>query len=67
MKARAVVGKTIVAVEQHRVEDETRKGVLYNVSAIVLDDGTRLTFQVAELESDYAVTCTAYKHGKKVG
>jgi hypothetical protein len=66
VKARAILGKRVVAVEQERVMSPDRRPAMH-IRAIVFDDGTRLAFAVTELEGDYAITATAYRNGKEIG
>jgi fibrillarin-like rRNA methylase len=55
MKARQVVGRRIVAIEQERVWNPRRCAWIYHVAAIVLDNGAVLVTGVEELDADYAV------------
>lgn len=54
MRARDVVGRRIVAVEQERLSTDSGAAV-YHVRWLELDNGARITFSVAELPGDYAV------------
>lgn len=55
MKARNVIGKKIVAVNQERVFDARTKKWFFNVRSIQLDDGTRLIPLTVELDDDYGI------------
>jgi hypothetical protein len=55
VKARDVVGRKIVAVDQNRFWDERAGGWIFEVRALVLDNGARVYPSVVELECDYAV------------
>ncbi len=61
MKARDLVGRKIVRIEQTRVETNT--GWAYNLDAIYLDNGTRLRLSVSETPegAEYVVVGTVYK------
>jgi len=65
MRARDVIGRTIVAIEQQRFSTNRGSGarsMVTHVYAIVLDDGTRLCPNVRETEiGDYAVEINAHK------
>lgn len=64
MKARGVVGKRIVRIEQERAYDEF--GTLYmNILAIELEDGTRMWPVVGELDGDYAVDLAVVGPGRR--
>jgi hypothetical protein len=53
MRARDVVGRRIVAIEQETVWHE---GIRFeNMVRIILDNGRRIFFTVGELDGDYAV------------
>lgn len=68
MKARAIVGKRVVAVRQQRVHPGSQGSHSYtHINSIVFEDGTTLTFNVAQLESEYAIEASAWKNGKKIG
>jgi hypothetical protein len=56
MKARQVVGRRIVAIEQERVWDSRCGRWIYHTAGITLDNGALLVPTVAELEVDYAIT-----------
>lgn len=61
MKARDVVGHRIVRCNQSRTVDQDGN-VIIEVDSLVLDNGTRITFHVHELGSDYAIVASAWKH-----
>lgn len=61
MKARDVVGKRIVRVEQSVRWDSKVDKRYADIQRLVLDDGTSITFTVRELESDYAVEAHAHR------
>ena len=50
MRARDVIGKKIVAVEQTR--DVSTAGAYMRLEALELEDGTRIYFTCHELEND---------------
>ena len=58
MRARDVVGKRIVAIEQQRTSDQCGRAFAH-LDTLVLEDGTRITFSVVELPGDYAIEATA--------
>jgi len=49
MKTRGVIGKRIVAVQQQRTRSNFGTNV-YTIHSIQLDDGTRIYFNVIELD-----------------
>lgn len=67
MRARDVVGRRVVAVEQQRVWDQGTGGWVVHVHALVLDNGARLAPVVLELEDDYAVELLVVKPRKEGG
>lgn len=58
MKARDVVGRTIVGVRQQRYYNEESGEAVYNVDALVLDNGALVTFHVVEMPGDYVIEGT---------
>ena len=50
MESKRVIGKRIVKVNQCRTVTNT--GVAYNVSSIMLENGTLIRFRVLETEND---------------
>lgn len=65
MKARDIVGRKVVRIEQTRIETNT--GWEYDLTGIVLDNGTRIGLRVHETPegADYVIKATAYKHPKE--
>lgn len=63
MRARDVVGRRIVEIEQVRKQCTTYGGhAVTAIQAIMLDDGTRITFTGVEVEyGDPVVTANAIK------
>ena len=55
MRAAKIIGKRIVAVRQHRTGKECNVPGIFNVDAIVLEDGTLLIPLVTEGESEFFV------------
>ena len=53
-EVKRLVGKTITDIVLNRTRDKNGRSAVEPV--IILNDGTRLYFSVAELEDDYAVT-----------
>lgn len=49
MKTRGVIGKRIVAVQQHLTRSNFGTNV-YHVQSLLLDDGTKIVFNVVELD-----------------
>lgn len=65
METRRVVGRKIVAIEQRRTE--TNVGPRYDIEAIVLDNGVRLTFSVIESDGgEYVIDGAARLPGAAV-
>jgi len=60
MRARDIIGKKVTKVVQVRTTD-TSDTVVYDVEALVFEDGTYLHFSVAELHGEYAVIGTILK------
>ena len=61
MRTRGVIGKRIVAVEQVRVPRSRDRQAYTHLQALVLEDGTRITFSVVETESYYGLEAVAGK------
>jgi hypothetical protein len=64
MKARDVIGRRIVAVEQGMFDTGVVAGVVdrkHEVSALVLDNGTRLVFHTIECDDGYATDVIVQK------
>lgn len=59
---RYLVGRTITAVSVESVTGKTGRPS-HHVSALTLDDGTRILLSVEELEGEYAVVMTRYRGG----
>lgn len=53
MRARDVVGRRIVGIEQRLLESNA--GRVWHVDGIILDDGRRIRFVVGECLADYVV------------
>jgi len=65
VKARDVVGRKIVRVEQDRISSDGSHAGCWAIRAIVLDDGTEISFSVHEIEADYAVEARVWKPGRE--
>lgn len=67
MKARDVIGRRIAAVEQERVPcTSSGHDFVMKVTALVLDDGTRIEFRGVEIEyGDPVAEATAVKLRRK--
>lgn len=63
MRARDIVGRKVVRVEQERTYDDNHE-LLYELRCIVFDNGTELWFNVAEMPGDYAVMGVVVKKGE---
>lgn len=63
MRARDVVGRTIVSIAQERCYDSC--GALHYDVVLVFDNGDRLYPLVGELEGDYAVDFVVNKTGRR--
>jgi hypothetical protein len=59
MRARDVVGRRIVGVRQERVRGNSGRAI-YHVDAFVLDDGTVVNFDTADMEHDTAIEATVW-------
>jgi hypothetical protein len=66
MKSRDAVGKRIVAIEQCRYVNDHTCRMTNAVTAIVLENGTRLIPTVDETDSDYTVDLLVVKKEKEV-
>ena len=64
MKAKDVVGRKIVRVEQNRIQADDSHAGCWAIRALVLDDGTEIRFSVHEIEADYAIEAYVVKPTK---
>lgn len=64
MKKSLVIGRKIVEVRQHRTTDQSGLPV-WDVTSIVLDNGTVLIPQTVELGHDYATEIHVYPQKNK--
>jgi len=61
MKARDVIGKRITRIRQTRLSPGVGRSMAVNIDWIELEDGTLITFGVAEGDSEYFIEATARK------
>jgi len=61
MKSRDVVGKRIVKIQQTRLSPGMHRRMATNIDWIQLEDGTLITFGVAEGDCEYFIEATARK------
>ncbi len=59
MRARDVVGRRIVAIHQTRIQPGQYRAMVTNLDWIKLDNGTILTFDVAEGDCEYFIEASA--------
>ncbi len=59
MKARDAIGKRIVAIRQTRERWQHGNSFVWNVTALILDDGTRITVNAVPSVDEIYVEMTA--------
>ncbi len=64
MRAADVVGRKIVKITQRRVRDSGHQTV-WELERIELDNGTWITFNVAEMDGGYAVEAMTLKDTRR--